>query len=143
MNVKKIIVFLVLLSNFSHHSYAQHIPDVQLFKTIAKVLSHHKNNAYKFTQEELIAHNAYHVFQTKTQRQELQTACMYGVLAQVKKGKQQQIFIYPAKALSCLSLYPTQELWRPYVLASRAVDQDITPWKSPRSSQATEKFKDC
>jgi hypothetical protein len=142
MNFKKEIVFYVLTLSFTQYNMAQQITDFRLFKTIAKVITYHKNSPHIFKKEQIIAQNAYDVFHSKSQKQELQVACMYGIIAQIEQGRQKHRFIYPAKALSCLAHYPIQDLWRPYVIASQAINEHKTPWVYPRTVQATEKFKD-
>lgn len=142
MFFKKEAIFFVFFLSYTQFNFSQNTYDFRLFKTIAKVITYHKNSPHVFKKEQIIAQNAYDVFRSKSQQQELQVACMYGILAQIKQGRQKHRFTYPAKALLCLAHYPIQDLWRPYVLATRAINQEKTPWSCYRTAQATEKFKD-
>ncbi len=105
------------------------VPDMDLFRRIVQAARFHPTLLPRFTKEQEIADFVAQSLRAKRDRRALQFASMFTILARIHQGTMTTKMKYPAQEFAYLGQFDSKEMYRPYVLANRAVHNQRNPWK--------------
>lgn len=104
-------------------------PDMDLFRRIVQAARFHPTLLPRFAKEQDIAKYVAKSVATKRERHAIQFASLHVILARIHQGAMTTKMKYPAQEFAYLGQFDSKEMYRPYILANRAVHNQRNPWK--------------